>query len=397
VITLTTAVLSVLVPAGEAAAQSKASLVPAAPSVQVRRDAVHRVLAARACDALTNTITRANVKSGLTCGAPSKVVTPGRTTLVATQTASLTDGTLVGRQRIAASGTVALDIVSYASDGLIVGGLLCYPDDGRPHSTVIHVHGGLDGVFSPPGDLVKTCIDWAALHGRTAFAPSLRGEDGGEGRIELCLGETDDLVNAATMLRTLETTDPARVAIVGGSIGACAVLGAAPRIPNLAAVVAFVPPIAWKELVQYHRTQWSPATETRCDGSTALWNIGGPPMADVFDSLICGHAACLDSEYIARSPLRNVSVQAAPTLIVTAESDNVVPFGNQVLWSWMRRSGGATVTPISVDPCDPPGTPPALEDVLIVVRSSFHLLSPSAISSGMLFLMARLDERGTRP
>jgi len=303
------------------------------------------------------------------------------------------DGTLIGRTRLVANAGVALDLIAYASDDLVVGGLLCYPDDGLPHSTVLHIPGGLGGVFvgNGGGDLVQTCIDWANLHGRTAFAPSLRGNDGGEGTPELCLGEADDVVAAATMLRTLEVVDPDRVGIVGGSIGACVTLRAAPRIPNLAAVVAFVPPLSLKDLVTYHRTAWQPGTETLCDGTQQAWTIGGPAFADGLDAVICGHAQCSDADYLARSPLSYVNVQAAPTLVIAAELDNVVPAAQEILWSLFRQQTGHPVSVFVVNECDAPGTPPAVDDVLIFSRGSFHLLAPNPISSGMLFLMSHLD------
>jgi dipeptidyl aminopeptidase/acylaminoacyl peptidase len=306
----------------------------------------------------------------------------------------VSDGTLLGRARIAEAPSVAVDVVAYASSGLAVGGVVCYPNDGQRHSAVIHVPGGLGGVFvQADGALLRACIDWAALHGRTAFAPSLRGHDGGDGAPELCLGEADDVVAGAAMLRSLEVTDPARVGLVGGSIGGCTTLRAGPRIPDLAAVVAFVPPTSWKDLVAYHRTAWAPAVETTCEGTTREWSLGGPPLADALDALICGHPDCPDADYLARSPLAYVAVQTAPTLIVSAESDNVVPLEQQLLWSEFRQLGGQAVTVLSVDPCDPPGTPPLDMDVHVLSRHSFHLLAGGPISSGMLFLMAQLDAR----
>jgi alpha/beta superfamily hydrolase len=302
------------------------------------------------------------------------------------------DGTVLGRQRIAANAVVALDIVSYASTGLAVGGLLCYPNDSQPHSTVIHVPGGLGGVFSVTiGDLVQTCINWAALHGRTAFMPSLRGNDGSEGQNELCLGEADDVVAAAVMVRSLDVTDPDRLGVLGGSIGACVTLRAAPRIPNLSAVVAFVPPTSWKDLVEFHRTRWAPATEEGCDGVPVEWTIGGTEMADALDSIICQHAQCSDEEYIARSPLPYVTAQSAPTLIVSAEKDNIVPVEQHLLWSLFRQSTGHPVNVILVDKCDPSGTPPLAMDVHVLALRANHLLGGGPISSGMLYLMAQLD------
>ena len=323
-----------------------------------------------------------------------KSLTPaaGRIRVRRAQAQNLPNGTLVGRQRIAANDVIALDVVSYASSGLTVGGLLCYPNDGNRHSAVIHVPGGLGGVFSAAlGDMVQTCINWASLHGRTAFAPSLRGNDGSEGHPELCLGEADDVIAAATMLRTLEVTDATRLGVLGGSIGGCVALHAAPRIPNLKAVVAFVPPTSWKDLVQYHRTQWAPTTEIDCADELIEWTIGGPPLADALDSLICGHEQCSDSEYIARSPLPYVAAQSAPTMIVSAELDNVVPVVQHLLWSLFRQGAGHPVNVILVDKCDAPGTPPLTMDVHVLALRANHLLASGPISSGMLFLMAQLD------
>ncbi|MBK9966163.1 MAG: alpha/beta fold hydrolase [Holophagales bacterium] len=305
---------------------------------------------------------------------------------------TLPDGALVARERLATVGKVALDLVAYASSGLVVGGILSYPDDGNRHSTVIHVHGGLGGIFAnADGDMVQTVIDWAQRYGRTAFAPSLRGQDGSEGSPELCLGEADDVAAAAVLLRSLKVTDPDRIAIVGGSTGGCVVLRAGPLIPGLRAVVSFVPPTDWKNLVAFHRSSYAPATETRCDGSTYAWDIGGPALADVFDNMICGHVGCSDADYDARSPIPGVPFQTAPTLVVSAGSDNVVPLDQQVLYSVLRNSSGHPVDVYVVDPCDASGTPRSAMDPHLYVDGAYHLLSVGAVGSGFLFLMQELD------
>lgn len=308
------------------------------------------------------------------------------------RTTPLPDGTLVARQRLATIDHVALDLVAYASTGLVVGGLLAYPDDKRRHSTVIHVHGGLGGIFTnADGNMVQTCIDWSKRYGRTAFAPSLRGQDGGEGTPELCLGEADDIAAAAILLRSLDVTDPDRIALVGGSTGGCFVLRAAPLIKSLRAVVAFVPPTDWKSLVAFHRSSFVPAIETRCDGSTYSWDVGGPALADVFDNMICGHIGCSDADYEARSPIPGVPDQTAPTLVVSAGSDNVVPLDQQILYSVLRNNSGHPVDVYTVDPCDASGTPRSAMDPHLYVRGGYHLLSVGAVGSGFLFLMQELD------
>jgi hypothetical protein len=306
---------------------------------------------------------------------------------------TLRDGSIVDRSRINRPGSIAVDLVAYVSSGLVVGGLLCYPDDGVPHSAVIHIHGGTGGLFHADNvGMIKTCFDWAKLHGRTAFAPSLRGLDGGEGQPELCRGEALDVASAARMLRSLPVADPDRLGIVGGSIGACVALKAAPLIPDLRAVVAFVPPTDWKGFVDFHRSSaYAPGVETLCDGSTRVWDIGGPEMADTFDALICGHPFCDAADYESRSPIPGVASQMAPTLIVSAGADNIVPLDQQVLWSVLRQDLGNTVDLYTVGPCDPPGTPAPTLDAHIHVPGAFHLLSPNSISSGLLFLMRELD------
>jgi len=329
------------------------------------------------------------------CDAPAPEATPMPwNSALGIPATSAPDGTLLGRRLLATIGGVAMELIAYASGGLSVGGLLCYPADAARHSAVIHVPGGLGGVFATGtgANMVQTCIDWAANHGRAAFTPSLRGNDGSEGTHELCLGEATDVASAALLIRSLEMIEPGRIGLVGGSIGGCVVLRASALIPDLRAVVAYVPPTDWKALVQYHRTSWAAATESTCEGGTRAWNIGGPQLADVFDGLICGRIGCTNAEYESRSPIPALLSQTAPTLIISAGADNVVPFGQQLLWSILRQGTGHPVTLYSVGPCDPAGTPAPGLDVHIYVRNAFHLLAGAPISSGLLFLMARLDD-----
>lgn len=306
------------------------------------------------------------------------------------------DGMLLGRQRLVTLGGVGIDFVAYLSSGLAVAGLLCFPDDGAPHPTVIHLHGGFGGIFTNPdgGDIVGTCFRWAAEHGRTAFVPSFRGQDGGQGQPELCLGEADDTAAAAILLRGLETTDPDRLALVGGSMGGCVALKAGVLIPNLRAVVAIAPPTDFASYVAYHRTSFAPATETRCDGTTVIWDTGGPDFADTLDAIICGHSGCSDADYALRSPLPAVASATNPTLVIAAGSDNLVPPLNQVLWSAFRNSVGGSVVVDVRDRCSAVAAPALAQDVLLYVPGGFHLLESDVLVSGLLYLTQLLDAPG---
>jgi len=304
----------------------------------------------------------------------------------------IADGMLLDRERLMTGYGVAVDLVAYTSSGLAVGGILCYPDDGQPHSAVVHLHGGFGGIFDDAdGNMLETCVNWALLHHRTALAPSFRGQDGGEGSLEICLGEANDVAAGTAMLRTLPTTDPDRVALVGGSVGGCVALRAATMIRNLKAVVAFVPPSDWEKLVGYHRASFVPATELNCDGQLVQWNIGGPKLANVIDNVICGHPGCPSADYAVRSTLPGVFSQTAPTMIVSAESDNVVPVDQQMLYSIMRQRLGYPVDVYVVDHCAAPAAPAPAQDVHVMVNDAYHGLDAGSVSSGLLFLMEALD------
>jgi len=320
-------------------------------------------------------------------------------TLTSTQSFATTavtdsDGLLVERVRVLTIGDFALDIVTYLSSGLIVGGLFCYVDDGQPRSTVLHLHGGLGGIFLNPdgGDIVSSCYQWAASHDRNAFVPSFRGQDGGQGSPELCLGEADDVAAAAVLLRGLDIVDPERLALVGGSMGGCVALRAGTRIPNLRAVVAIAPPIDWQALTTFHREAYRDETETRCDGSTVEWDLGGPDMAETMDLMICGHAYCDAADYQARSPLLDLNHSTNPTLVIIPGADNFVPAEQQLLWPALRHMGGADVDVAIRDRCSSPEAPSLLtQDGLIYVPDAYHMMEDGPIISGLIYLTELLD------
>jgi hypothetical protein len=108
-------------------------------------------------------------------------------------------------------------------------------------------------------------------------------------------------------------------------------------------------------------------------------------MADVMDLAICGYSGCPDEAYEARSPLPALLEQNAPTMIVSAGADNIVPVDQQLLWSILRQRAGVPTQIVTTKPCDPPQEPNASMDVHLYLEGGFHLLSPGSISSGFLF------------
>ncbi len=305
------------------------------------------------------------------------------------------DGALLGRLRLATIGAVGIDLVAYRSSGLAVTGLFCFVDDGTPRPTILHLHGGFGGIFVNPdgGDTIGTCHRWASLFGKNAFVPSYRGQDGGQGTPELCLGEADDVAAAALLLRSEAVVDSDRIALVGGSMGGCVALRAGASIPNLRAVVAIAPPTDWKALVEFHRTNYAAQIESRCDGSWTDWNQGGPAFADVIDRTICGHRICSDAEYLVRSPLLSAANARNPTLVLAGGADNLVPVAQQVLWPIARQAAGAAIAVEIRDRCAAAVTPSLARDGFFFVPGGFHLLEAGNISSALLYLLERLDAR----
>jgi dipeptidyl aminopeptidase/acylaminoacyl peptidase len=92
---------------------------------------------------------------------------------------------------------------------------------------VIFNHGGVDGVTESTRALCRRL----AKEGYIVFAPSYRGEDDSEGRVEVARGEVDDVLAALLLLRDHPGIRPGRFALVGTSHGALVSVLAATRPP----------------------------------------------------------------------------------------------------------------------------------------------------------------------
>ncbi len=81
---------------------------------------------------------------------------------------------------------------------------------------LIFNHGGVDGV----SEAVKQRCRWLARQGFLVFAPSYRGEDGGEGEVEVADGEVDDVLAAMRILRHHPGVRDEEFVMIGTSHGA---------------------------------------------------------------------------------------------------------------------------------------------------------------------------------
>ncbi len=121
---------------------------------------------------------------------------------------------------------VRQDYLRYPSDGLMVTGwLFTDPDDDLRRPLMIFNHGGVGGVGNGTKQLCRSYVK----EGFTVFAPSYRGEDDGEGEIEVAVGEVDDVVNAIPYLARRPQVDARNLVLAGTSHGALISLKAACR------------------------------------------------------------------------------------------------------------------------------------------------------------------------
>jgi dipeptidyl aminopeptidase/acylaminoacyl peptidase len=109
--------------------------------------------------------------------------------------------------------------VMYRSAGLRVMGYLAYRRASADVMTrrpgFVYCRGGIGRV-----GMVK--LDWVvrfALREFIVFAPSYRGNEGGEGREDFGLADREDVFSAITLLRSLPFVDPEHITVYGFSRG----------------------------------------------------------------------------------------------------------------------------------------------------------------------------------
>ena len=118
------------------------------------------------------------------------------------------------------TGSAIIERVSYSSSGLRIWGEVCRPAQAGPHRVLVFTHGGFSGITDAFGITWEggTC-EALAESGWVVLASSYRGEDGSDGKIEVCLGEVDDVLEMTRIGLDQPYADPSRVAVLGGSHG----------------------------------------------------------------------------------------------------------------------------------------------------------------------------------
>jgi dipeptidyl aminopeptidase/acylaminoacyl peptidase len=207
-----------------------------------------------------------------------------------------------------------IEKVTYRSGPLIFG-QVCRPNDSSRHRVVITTHGGFSGLNDAVSAWNGGQCEVLAQLGWVVLESSYRGEDESDGRVEVCLGEVDDVLAMARIGLAQAYVDPQRVGLFGGSHGGCVGMRAVERgIPVQAAVDVF------------GATDWR-LVLARWD-ENALTDPNWKPLADFVRAAIGGTPTEVPIEYDKRSTLHFASqleIFTHPLMILHGVLDDTVP------------------------------------------------------------------------
>jgi dienelactone hydrolase len=248
------------------------------------------------------------------------------------------------------SQSVIIEKVTYRSNGLRIVGQVCRPPSAGAHPVMIVNHGGFAGLGDEWNGGV--CRQTAAQLGYVVAESSYRGEDGSEGSIELCLGETDDVLRMIDIVLAQPYADRRRVVMWGGSHGGCITTRAFQRgAPVQAAADVFGPNDA--------------------AATFAFWQAqvaAGSPHTAAYQELIDiarratgGTPSQVPQAYVQRSPVAfaaDLARRSEPFMVVHGVQDPLIPVRESCLLA--SRAGGfgawhVTANPLISVPTAPEG------------------------------------------
>jgi dienelactone hydrolase len=193
------------------------------------------------------------------------------------------------------------------ADGVMLGGYLFKPEAGRPpHPALVLLHG-----FGRNAWTERHLAELAAASGYKVLVLALRGWLGADGHSDQGLRQPDDVIAAIEWLRRLPSVDPARVGLIGASMGGQVALLAAARRPPIRCVAALFPPTELEH-----------------------WYVANPHMQPYLDDLADAEGLRL------RSPLYHVHDIDAPVLLLHGDNDENVPLDQSLRMTETLRAAG---------------------------------------------------------
>lgn len=146
------------------------------------------------------------------------------------------DGTIIHRRPYPSPNPhVALEEITYLSDGLKVKGLMAEPITKGNYEGIIYLRGGMQHI----GMVRPARIAQFASQGFVVFAPYYRGNRGGEGRDEFAGADRQDAVNAVDVLKQNPKTNVEKIHLFAFSRGGIMALWTAILREDITSVVTW--------------------------------------------------------------------------------------------------------------------------------------------------------------
>ena len=180
--------------------------------------------------------------------APSESAAPEAeaTTLRTLIAAAPESPTLTVEEELAGGDGYASAVVSYESEGLTIYGVLHTPEGDGPLPGVVFIHGAVDPDRWSAQTEYLDFQERLVSAGYVVLVPDLRNhgesDDDPDYDLDLEMGATVDVINAARALAAEPAVDPERIAVVGHSLGGATTIKALVVAPDVAAAFVAMAP-----------------------------------------------------------------------------------------------------------------------------------------------------------
>ena len=239
---------------------------------------------------------------------------------------------------------IVIERVTYRSGGLTIYGQVCRPASGGRHPVLISNHGGFSGI--PDWDGLNGFCASAAKAGWVLAESSYRGEDGSDGRIEVCLGEVDDVLAMLEVVRSQSYADQDRIAMLGVSHGGCITSRAVERGADVHLAVEIAGPADWNTLMR------------SLSGSQQIQT----GLVTTIEKAVGGTVAQYPKRYAERSPdPKKIAEWGKPFIMLHGVADTIVPV--QQACSLVDETGGFEAYRIDTSGNVVSEPPPGCEDL----------------------------------
>jgi dipeptidyl aminopeptidase/acylaminoacyl peptidase len=201
------------------------------------------------------------------------------------------------------------------SQGLLISGLICRPNEDGRFPILMYQHAGFNGFGADlSGDGL---CQYMSDRGYAVFMSSYRGEDTAQGIVEYCAGEVDDALQLLTIARRQAYVAADLIALLGFSHGGCISLQMIARGVPAQVVVDVFGPTEWSMLYDFASVRvtqpgaYADLSKFLADATATVGTPRNNPAA-----------------YRARSPLYSavaLSNYTGAILVVHGARDEVVP------------------------------------------------------------------------